>query len=67
MFLGLREAASCVAAVAWLTGCEPCAVVLSGHCTDAQHDEDTARDHGGAPGEQILAPPAPFYVPHSRG
>lgn len=43
-----------------LSSCEPCAVVLTGHCEEKQHDEEKM------PGS-ILEPPAPLYVPHSRG
>lgn len=43
-----------------LSSCEPCAVVLTGHCEEKQHDEEK-------PGESILSPPEPLYVPHTRG
>lgn len=55
-----------LAVLAWLTGCEPCAVVLGGHCVGGQHDEDFDATKP-EPGEQILEPPAPLMVPHTRG
>lgn len=45
-----------------LASCEPCAVVLTGHCEERQHDEDKPAIYE-PPGEL----PAPLYVPHSRG
>lgn len=49
--------------LAWLAGCEPCAVVLTGHCEERQHDEDRP-EMGQAPLEM---PPAPLYTPRTRG
>lgn len=45
-----------------LSSCEPCAVVLTGHCEERQHDEE--KPSIGA--EPLSLPPAPLSLPYTR-